>query len=326
MKVLITGATGFTGGILAQKLYKHGEDVRVVVRNKSKLRLTNVPYKEVIEADITDAKAVERAVKGVEEVFHIAALFRQAGIPDQAYWDVHVQGTQNLLDSSLKFGVKRFVHCSTVGVHGHIDDPPADENYRFSPGDIYQVTKLEGEKKAIQFHRETGLPVTVIRPCPIYGPGDLRLLKLFKLASLKITPILGRGDVFFHMVYVDDLVDALILASKKEAAIGEIFIAGGPEYLTLNEIVDLIAEITGRPNTKVHLPAKPFQILGFVCEKICIPLGIEPPIYRRRVDFFTKSRAFDISKARNLLNYQPKISLRDGLTNTVAWYKKNGLL
>ena len=164
MKVLITGATGFTGGILAQKLYKHGEDVRVIVRNKSKLRLTNVPYKEVIEADITDAKAVERAVKGVEEVFHIAALFRQAGIPDQAYWDVHVQGTQNLLDSSLKFGVKRFVHCSTVGVHGHIDDPPADENYRFSPGDIYQVTKLEGEKKAIQFHRETGLPVTVIRP------------------------------------------------------------------------------------------------------------------------------------------------------------------
>lgn len=326
MKILITGASGFAGGVLAKKLIEQGHNIRVIVRDKSKLKLPNASNMEVFEGDIVDAKAVDNVVKGVEKVFHIAGLFRQAGIADQVYWDINVGGTENLLNSSLRFGVKKFVHCSTVGVHGHIEDPPADETYRFAPGDIYQVTKLEGEKKAIKFYKETGLPISVIRPGPIYGPGDLRLLKLFKLASRNITPILGKGNIYFNMVYVDDLADAFILASEKKGAIGEVFIAGGPENITLNEIVDLIAEIMGNPKTKIHIPAKPFQILGLICEKICIPLGIEPPIYRRRVDFFTKSRAFDISKARKVLNYQPKVSIYEGLSRTVNWYSQQGLI
>jgi nucleoside-diphosphate-sugar epimerase len=326
MKVLVTGASGFAGGVLTKKLIEQGHNVRVMVRDKAKLKLPRVPSMEVFEGDIIDKKAVDSAVNGVEKVFHIAGLFRQAGIVDQVYWDTNVGGTENLLDSALRFGIKRFVHCSTVGVHGHIADPPANETYRFAPGDIYQVTKLEGEKRAVSFYKETGLPISVIRPGPIYGPGDLRLLKLFKLASRNITPILGKGTIYFNMVYVDDLADAFILASEKKEAIGEVFIAGGPENITLNEIVDFIAEIRGKPKTKIHLPAKPIQILGSLCEKVCIPLGIEPPIYRRRVDFFTKSRAFDISKARKLLNYQPKVSIFDGLQRTVNWYSQQGLL
>jgi len=326
MKALITGATGFTGGVLAQKLYQQGKEVRVIVRDKSKLKLPNRSDMEIFEGDLTNLKSVERAVKGVDTVFHIAALFRQAGIPDSAYREVNVLGTENLLNSSLQFGVKKFIHCSTVGVNGNIEDPPADENYRFAPGDIYQVTKLEGEKKAIQFFKETGLPVTVIRPCPIYGVGDLRLLKLFKLASLPISPLLGGGNVYFHMVYVDDLVDAFILASEKEEAIGETFIVGGAECLTLNELIDLIADIMEKPKTKIHFPASPFRFLGFICEKICMPFRIEPPIYRRRVDFFTKNRSFDINKARRVLCYKPKVSIREGLQRTIHWYEKQGYL
>ncbi len=326
MKVLVTGAAGFAGTVLSKKLIEQGYRVRAFVRNPSKLKTSLSKEMDVVVGDITDKSAVLQAVEGVDTVFHIAALFRQAGVPDSLYWDVNVKGTQNLLESAQKAGVKRFVHCSTVGVHGHIAGKPADENYRFSPGDIYQVTKLEGEKRAIQFYQETGFPVSVIRPGPIYGPGDLRLLKLFKLASRRITPILGNGNIKFNMVYVEDLADAFIRASKEQKAIGEVFIAAGPDNPSLNELVDMIAEIMQRPKSKIHLPARPFQIMGFLCEKICIPLKIEPPIYRRRVDFFTKSRAFDISKAKKILGYQPKVFIKEGLERSIHWYREKGLV
>lgn len=326
MKVLVTGASGFTGSVLAEKLLEQGHEVRAFVRNKSKMKSPNAHHMEVIESDITDTEAMKRAVEGIEIVYHIAALFRQAGVPDQVYWDVNVTATENLLKLSHEAGVKRFVHCSTVGVHGHIENPPADENYRFSPGDIYQITKLAGEQKALDYYKETGFPVSVVRPGPIYGVGDLRLLKLFKLAAKSVTPILGDGNIFFNMVYVEDLADIFILASQKEEAIGQVFLGAGPENMRLNDIVDTIAGILNKPKRKIHLPAAPFQLAGDLCEKVCIPLGIEPPIYRRRVDFFTKSRSFTIEKSRRLLGYDPKFNYARGLAVTAEWYKEQHLL
>ncbi len=326
MKVLVTGASGFTGSVLAEKLLEQGHEVRAFVRNKQKLQSPNAHRMEVVESDITDTEALKRAVDGVEKVYHIAGLFRQAGVLDQVYWDVNVTATENLLKFSHEAGVKRFVHCSTVGVHGHIENPPADEEYRFSPGDIYQVTKLAGEQAAIDFHHKTGFPVSVVRPGPIYGVGDLRLLKLFKLAAKNVTPILGDGNIFFNMVYVEDLADIFILASQKTEAIGQVFLGAGPENMRLNDIVDMIAGILHKPKRKIHLPAKPFQLAGTICENICIPFGIEPPIYRRRVDFFTKSRSFTIDKARRLLGYEPKFNYERGLAVTAEWYQSKHLL
>lgn len=326
MKVLVTGATGFTGSVLAEKLLKAGHQVRAFVRNRSKMTADHASEMEVVEGDITDRDKIKEAVADVERVFHIAALFRQAGVPDQVYRDVNIQATLDLLAASREAGVARFVHCSTVGVHGNIEEPPADEDYRFSPGDIYQRTKLEGEQQALKFYRDTGFPVSVIRPGPIYGPGDLRLLKLFKLAARSITPILGNGKIYFNMVYVEDLADLFMLAGEKEEAIGQVFLGAGPENIRLNEIVDIIARLLDRPTSKIHLPAAPFQLAGTVCEKICIPLGIEPPIYRRRVDFFTKSRAFTIDKARKLLGWNPQYNYEKGLAATVDWYRAENLL
>ena len=128
------------------------------------------------------------------------------------------------------------------------------------------------------------------------------------------------------MVYVEDLADIFILASEKEAAIGEVFLGAGPENMRLNDIVDMIADILGKPRRKIHLPAWPFQMAGTICEKICIPLNIEPPIYRRRVDFFTNSRSFTIDKARRLLGYDPKFNYERGLAVTAKWYQDQNLL
>ena len=323
---MVTGGTGFTGSNLIKRLCSLGFHVRALIRDKTKENIFDGLNVKIIEGDITDPVAVDKAVEGVEKVFHIAAVFRTASITEKVYWDVHVKGTENLLKSSLRYNIKRFIHCSTGGVHGHIENPPANESYRFKPGDIYQITKLKGELKAVQFGNGEKLPVTVIRPSPIYGPGDIRLLKLFKMASRKYVFILGAGNVFYHMVYIDDLIDAFLLASESEKAIGETFLIAGGERLSLNELIDLIAGEQGLKLTKIHIPVKPFQLLGDVCERICIPLKIEPPIYRRRVDFFTKSRSFDISKANKVLEYEPKVNIREGVARTISWYKEQNLL
>jgi nucleoside-diphosphate-sugar epimerase len=327
MKALVTGATGFTGRVLARRLASTGAQVRLLVRDRARWQPNGDPSGvEVLEGDVRDRQAVAAAMDGIDTVFHLAALYRVAGLPEQAYWDVHVTGTSNLLEAARAAGVGRFVHCSTVGVHGHVEQPPADETYRAAPGDEYQRSKLEGERLALRCHRDTGLPVAVIRPTAIYGPGDTRLLKLFRLAAMHPRIILGPGTIYYHMVHVDDLVQGFLLAAEVDAAIGEVFIVGGEEVLTLNQLLDRIAATLGSSGRTLHFPARPFQLLGSMCEAICRPFGLVPPLYRRRVDFFTKSRAFCIDKAKRVLGYRPRVTLQEGLADTAESYRVLGLI
>jgi nucleoside-diphosphate-sugar epimerase len=323
---LVTGATGFTGGHLARALAADGTRVRVIARSAARAREALPAGVEIVEGDLTDPAAVARAMEGVRTVYHIAAMYRQAGHRDADYALVHVEATRLLLEAACSQRVSRFVHCSTVGVHGHVASPPADEEAPYGPGDVYQRTKLDGELLARSYHRDRGLPVTVARPTAIYGPGDRRLLKLFRMIARRRFVVLGRGDIFYHMVHVDDLVRGLRLLGSHPLAPGQVFILGGERYYTLREIANLIAEAEGVPAPWLRLPARPFQIAGTLCEKVCIPLGIEPPIHRRRVDFFTKSRAFTIEKAVRLLGYRPRVSLPEGIRSTLEWYLAHGEL
>lgn len=325
MTILVTGASGFTGAHLLRRLAADGHRVRALVRTVP--AEPPDPAVEWFRGDITDAASVDRAVRGVRKIFHLAAVYRIAGVRDHVYHDVHVRGTGNILESAVRHDVERVVHCSTVGIHGHIEVPPADETYRFAPGDIYQVTKLLGEQAVWDCRARTGLAVSVVRPTPIYGPGDARLAKLFRIACRRRPVILGDGRILYHMVYVDDLVEGFVLAGEKDAAVGEAFILGGEERVTLLTLIERIRAAMGlEPSPVLRLPAAPFQWIGSACEAVCAPFGIEPPIYRRRVDFFTKSRSFDISKAKRLLGYRPKVELKDGLARTGHAYVESGLL
>lgn len=138
--------------------------------------------------------------------------------------------------------------------------------------------------------------------------------------------MIGSGNVLYHLTFVEDLVAGIALAGEKDEAIGEIFTIGGEGYLTLNELVSKISEILNRPVSSIRIPVWPVWFAGWLCEIICQPFGISPPIYRRRVDFFLKDRAFDISKAKRLLGYQPRVSLDEGLRKTAVWYREQGLL
>jgi len=324
--VLVTGGTGFTGSHLVRSLVQTGARVRVLARSVPRAAAVLPAGVEIIAGEVDDRPAINQAVAGSDIVYHVAAAYREARHTDQYYWDVNVGYTSHLLDAARVSGVQRFVHCSTVGVMSHIEHPPADEQHPHQPADIYQYTKSQAEKLALSAHREHGTPVAVARPTAIYGPGDTRLLKMFRLIAERRFVMLGFREIYYHMVHVEDLVAGLRLLGERPQAVGEVFILGGARYYKLRTIVELIANAVGAPPPRWRLPAWPFQVAGTICEKICIPLGIEPPIYRRRVDFFTKSRAFTIEKARRLLGYSPTIDLEVGIPATVEWYRSHGHL
>jgi nucleoside-diphosphate-sugar epimerase len=222
--------------------------------------------------------------------------------------------------------VRRFVHTSTVGVHGHVEHPPADETAPLAPGDIYQATKAEAETLALQYHRARGVPVAVVRPGAIYGPGETRLLKLFRSIARGRYAIVGSGRTFYHPVFIDDLVAGFLLALDRPEAPGEAFLICGPSYVSQDELAALVAKHTAGRVLPFHVPARPIQWLGDLVEAVCVPLGLEPPLHRRRVDFWTKSRAFSIEKARRLLGYEPRTDLDRGIAITAAWYRQAGWL
>jgi nucleoside-diphosphate-sugar epimerase len=328
MKVLVTGATGFTGGHLARHLVSTGCTVAALVRPASRGRADDLRKAgiQIREGDLRDAESMRRAVEGCHTVYHIAATYREPGQGDAAYVRINVDGTRHLLEAALGARVTRFVHCSTGGVHGHIEQPPADEAAPFAPGDIYQRTKLDAERLAAEFGRRHPLEVVIVRPIGIYGPGDLRFLKMFRGIARGRFPILGRGDVFYHLTYIGDLVRGLELAGTIGRAAGREYILGGPEYTTLNELVGLIAAELGVSAPRLHLPVWPVWLAGALCEAVCVPFGIDPPLFRRRVDFFRKSRAFNITRAREELGYNPEIDLKTGIKRTADWYRAQGLL
>ena len=326
MKVLVTGANGFTGSYLTKHLIDKGYDVRILVRKNADCSAIEKLPIEYAYGDLANDSPIDEAFKDIDIVYHIAAIFRAENVTKQYFWDVNVKGTKKVLEAANQANVKRFVHCSTVGVQGEIQNPPAKEEDPYSPGDYYQESKKDGEILALEFFKTEKLPGTVVRPVGIYGPGDLRFLKLFKYINNGKYKTIGDGNVFYHLTFVEDLVKGIALAGEKEEAIGEIITIGGEGYLTLNEFVEKIATILDRPVSQIKIPVWPVWFAGLLCEIVCKPLGISPPIYRRRVDFFIKDRAFDISKAKKLLGYQPQIGVDEGLRRTARWYEEKELL
>lgn len=325
-RVLVTGATGFTGGHLARRLAAAGDTVRVIARDPARARELAAAGIEVRRGDLQDGASLDAALDGIEVVYNIAALYRQAGLPAATYRAVNAEAVADLVRRAARAGARRVVHCSTVGVHGDIERPPADEDAPLRPGDIYQETKLEGERLASDAARDAGIELVIARPSGIYGPGDRRLLKLFRGVARQRFVILGDGKIYYHLTYVDDLCDGFRLCGEVPAAAGRTYILAGGDVTTLKELTGIIAREAGVSPPRLHLPVWPFWVAGAACEAICAPLGIEPPIYRRRVDFFTKSRAFDISRARRELGFAPKVALADGIRRTLAWYREHGWL
>lgn len=326
-RAFVTGATGFTGGRLARKLLAEGYEVRALVRDLAApaARALAAEGIETIEGDAADPGIYRPGLAGCSHAFHIAAVYRTANHPDSYYYAVNRDSVSHLLTAAAEEGVGRIVICSTCGVHGDVAEIPATEETAFNPGDVYQRSKLAGEEIAREA-MAAGAPVSVVRPTGIYGPGDLRFLKLFKTIETGAFRMFGSGEIAYHMTYVDDMVAGLILAGEHPAAIGEVFLIGSEDYTSLNEMVRKIAETLGVRPPRGRLPVAPLMAAATLCEFACKPFGIDPPLHRRRVAFFTKARAFSIEKAKRLIGFEPQVPLAEGLARTAEWYRAEGYL
>jgi len=326
-KVLVTGGKGFLGGHIASQLAARGDRVRILARPSAQAeKHADASVYEIVWGDIRDTETVEQAVDGVDHVIHTVSNFRKGGSDNNEAYSVNVEGTENLLRAAKQYNIQHFIHCSTIGVHGTVLEIPANEETSFNPTDLYQETKLVAEKKVWEFYQKTKLPITVIRPISLFGAGDMRMLKLFRLIKQEKFIIVGDGEVLFHPAYIDDVVQGFLLCLGNERAFGEAFIIGGEGYLTLNELCCLIAKELKVSPPKLYVPMAPVLALATLCEKICVPLGIEPPLHRRRVSFFQNNRAFSIDKAKQILGYQPQFSLEEGIQKTIQWYQTQGWL
>jgi nucleoside-diphosphate-sugar epimerase len=325
-RVAVTGATGFTGSHLVKRLAAAGKEVRGLARDPEKAAAIEGDAAAVEIGDITDRDALRRLFTGADAVIHLVSNFRTASDTPEQYRKTNVEGTQAVIDIAAECGIKRLVHCSTIGVHGHVKQTPANEESPYAPGDLYQETKLEAELMARKAGGAGKFEVVVVRPCSIYGPGDMRMLKMFKMLAKRRFFMLGPCLENFHAVFIDDLTEGYLKALDTPGIDGEVFLVGGPAYLPLKDYVATAARAVGAPPPWIWLPYWPFFAAAALCEAICVPFGIEPPLHRRRVRFFKNNRAFSIDKARKRLGYEPKVSLEEGMARTVAWYRQEGFL
>jgi nucleoside-diphosphate-sugar epimerase len=331
VRLLVTGGTGFIGSHLAEEGRRRGAEVVVFgltdrPEERANAELLSGMGAEVLPGSITDPKLCREAMKGVTHVFHLAVAMREGGKSDEFFESINLDGTRHLLEAASVQRVQRFVYCSTIGIYGHRAPGITREESPLAPGNIYERTKVSAERLVREFAEKCNLPAVVLRPADVYGPRDQRLLKLFKGVSRGRFPLFGSGAGRRHMVYVDDVVSAFFLACDRDEALGEGLIVAGPRSCTLRELLDEITHATGSKRYGMRLPLAPMLLLAGVVEDVCAAAKVDPPIYRRRMDFFHSDSEFDISRAERVLDWEPKVDLREGIRRTLDDYRKSGAL
>jgi nucleoside-diphosphate-sugar epimerase len=235
---------------------------------------------------------------------------------------VNVGATRSLLEAAGQAGVERFVHCSSVGVIGNVQNPPADETTECHPTNIYELTKLEGERAALDFAGRTGFPVVVMRPAWVYGARCPRTAKLMRTISKGRFFFFGAGQNMRHPVYISDAVRGLELCACAPDVDGEVFIIAGEHAMPVAELVSVMSRELGVQPPKLHLPIVLGLLGGYSLELAFKLIGKQPPFSRRSLDFFLKHNAYDIGKAKRKLGYRPQVDFRTGMHRIMWWDQK----
>jgi nucleoside-diphosphate-sugar epimerase len=325
--VVITGANGFIGKHLTADqlaLGRHVVAVDLEVGNLENFR--NDPKLTIKKSDICDANAMSEIIDGADIVFHLAAAHLQLAVPESNYWAINVDAIAKLLKLATEAKVKRFIHCSTVGVYGPIETLPADENTPCRPSITYERTKCAGEELVRKAAGEGVLSTIVLRPAWVYGPGCPRTLKLLRSISSKKFFFVGSGANMRHPLYIGDLLQAFERAATHRVIPGNTFIIAGPEAISVRELVQVASKSLGVHYNPVTVPKTPVAIACTILERIFTALHRQPPFSSRSLKFFTESSAFSTAKAKKELEFEARTDLSNGLSRTIATLRNEGLL
>jgi len=324
MRIAVTCGSGFIGNHLVEKLVSEGHKTKVLVRKTSDTKLLEKLNVQLVVGDVVDKESIESLVNDVDIVYHIAAKV-YAGSKDE-FWNVNLRGTENMLDACVNRSIDRFIQVSSVGVMGSIENPPGDEAHPYNPTSPYDRSKCEAEKMALRYHREHGMPVAIVRPTVVYGPGNMYLLRLYQWIQRGGFRFIGSMSNLMHPCYIANLLQGITLAAEKRKAIGEIYIIGDEKPIAWREYVSKIAEVMRVNPPNRNVPVSLMKTIACLSEFKSWVFRTEPFLTRYWLKEVTKNFAYDIKKAKEDLGYDPEISLKEGISRTIEWYRQNGFL
>ena len=328
-RVLVTGGTGFIGRYLVDALLGEGRHVRVLARSGGVHDLESRGV-EIHAGDVTDPASLRGAAKGIDVIYHLAGAGHVGANSEAARRRlelINVGGVDNLANEALERGnITRFVHFSSTAAMGLIEGT-ADERSPCRPETPYQQSKYEGEQTVMRRYAEDGLPVVILRPSMVYGPGDRNtdFLSMCRLVKRGLFPVVASLKSLTPLVHVSDVVRAALPAANR-GCVGEAYIITSERSHPVRELVEAIADGLGVPRGCVTVPRWALYAVAAGSEVISRLVGTPPALTRRRLKSILADRSFDISKAVEGLDYVPLTSLRDGVIGTIEWYKRMGYL
>ncbi len=324
--VLVTGGNGFIGSHLVQQLIEEGVTVRCLVRKTSDLRWLEGLDVEMVYADLTDYQSLEAAVSKVDTVFHCAS---QTGYADhEGYYQTNVMGTVNLLKAIAYHNpyIKRFIYLSSQTASGpSYDGHPITEIDSPDPITSYGASKLAAEEAALAF--EPQIPITIIRAPLVFGPRDKNLYLLFKIIRKKMKPVLGWRKRYVSLIYIDDLVQGLLLAAKSKKAEGETYFLTSESQLAYQDLNKIIASVMGQRAVTVHIPVFLFTGIILITDLISKITGKSMVLNKQRMQII-KQRYWicESTKAVKELGFQSGFTIEEGIRKSIAWYREHGWL
>jgi len=326
---LITGATGFIGRHLTRRLLSQRRSVRLLCRAASigKLDGPTRGAAEIAEGDLRDAESVARAMRGVGRVFHCAGHVSDWGTEEQ-FMAVNVAGTQRLLDAACEEHVDRLVHLSSIAVFGVPSPPSFDDDSPYGPGgDLYSRTKIAGEQAALRCHRERQLPVVVLRPAVVYGPWSPWAEEPVAMLRQGRMFLLGGGEGTCHPCYVENLVDAMILAAEHPRAVGRAYIVADDEPISFADYFNHLARMVGKAPIRrsIPLPVARAMATGFESWAGVRRSGARPLLTHAAIDMVTARSRMSMRRIRDEIGFEPRYSVSVGMAELERWFKAGAL-
>lgn len=326
MQCLVTGATGFVGGHVAETLRNQGHEVRTVARPTSDTRLLREWGVEVVEGDLTDPDVIRKACEGVECVVHCAAKVGEWG-PIEEYRKVNVDALRILLEAAKTQPLKRFVLVSSLGVYQAKDHFGTDETAPLPERHIdgYTQTKVEADLLAQQFAKEQSIPLVILRPGFVYGPRDRTVLpRILKNLKFRLVTYFGSRQKVINQVYVGNVVEAVLLAIEKPEAVGQIYNIRDGELVTKKVFFETIAELANLPKPLLTYPMWFARFLCNTFETLGRVFHFAPLLNGARLKFMGLNLDYSIAKAQRELGYQPSTDFHTGIQKTIQWLRDEG--
>lgn len=322
MKAFVTGGTGFIGSHLVERLRREGHAVTALVRRTSDTKLLESLGAELVVGDLLDTKTIGAAAPGCDVAFHLAAALLRTASDPATFHAVNVEGTGHMMRAALEAEIGRVVHCSTGGVHGP-SWSVIDEDAALRPDNPYRKTRLAAERVVAKYHSNHGLPVVIARLSEVYGPRDRTWLSLFRDAASGRINLPGSGRHAIHLSYVDDVVEGLIRCACANGTAGRIYLIGTDRPSSLWEFVEAIATEAGTEARRRPWMDLPLKAATAISDAVLSPLRIRPAAFRK-LEFFTRPRRYDVSRAIREIGLAAGVPLREGVRRTLAWYRRQG--